>query len=176
MMGAIRGRMEYDKYRFNHGNVLEFLVLWWFGYSLSWFVALWVWFCSGNPEKPPPSLPQCLLEASCPRSDALLISPSSMAVGERSCFNRVAVVFEMPCLRHRMRSHRGTPRHAPSSELTAGHYPCTRSGRGRFHLPSHYPPDSSSSPSFGFVIFSFNCTRNRPRITTHISVIFHEEA
>lgn len=92
----------------------------------------------------------------------------------------------MPRLHHRMRSHRGTPRRAPSnpsstspslpSELTAGHYPRTRSGRGRFHLPSHYPPDSTSSPSFSSTIFTFNCTLNRPRITTHISVFFHEEA
>lgn len=104
MVGSIQGRMEYDKYRFSYGNVLEFLVLCWSGYSMLWSVALWIWFCLGNPGKLPSSLPRCLLEASCPRLNALLISLSSVAVGERSCFNSVATAFVMPRPRHRMRS------------------------------------------------------------------------
>jgi len=185
MMGAIRGKMENDKYRFNYGNFLELLVLW-SGYCLSWPVALWVWCCLGNHEKTPLFLPQCLREVSCLCSDVFLFILSSVVVGEQTCFNRVAAFHLMPRLCHRMRSHRGTPRRVPSrmtstspslsSDLTSVHYPHTHSGRRHIHLPNHHPPDSSPSPSFGSAIFSFNCTQNHPRITAHISVIFHEEA
>jgi len=89
--------------------------------------------------------------------------------------------------------HRGHPLRAPSSsssdspslssDFFADHYPRTCSGRGHFHDSSHYlgspaprPPTTMPSPMTSFTLFSFNCSLNRPRITTHITVVFHEEA
>jgi len=190
MAGAIRGRVEGDKYRLSHGITLEPLLLYWYGHGLLWYVTLLVWLCSNNPEKLFPSFPRFLSEASVPRLVDPLNSPCSVAVVVQSCSHSAIVVFIMPRLRHRMRSRRGTPQLAPSSpsssslslssEFIVGHYSHTRSGRGRFLLPNHYPephpPDSLSSPSFGSAIFTLNFSLNRPRISTHISVIFYEEA
>ena len=141
--------------------------------------------CYANSATPPPSSPRLCLKASSLNLVAHLNRLSSTDVVAWSCVQRVAEVLVMPRLRHRMRSHRGTHRRAPShpssnapfisSDLSTGHYPRTRSGRGRLHLPGHFPPDSSSSPSFGLVIFTFNCSLNHPRITAHVSVFLLEE-
>ena len=96
-----------------------------------------------------------------------------------------------------MRCHRGSTRGqplcAPSSPSTessshssyyhAGCYPDTRSGQGRVlgsghHMGSPAPhfPTASPSPTMCTVLFSFNFSLNRPRITASITVVFREEA
>ena len=196
MAGAIRGKTEGDKFRLSHGIGMKPLLLCRSGYGLYGVGssklkgATKLEIGSGNSEELPPSIPWFLSRASGPRLDDYLIRPCSVIVVAQPVFHSATVVFAMPHLHHRMRCRRGTPWHAPSilssnspslsSEFIAGHYPRTRSGRGHLHLPSHYPeprsPDSTSSPSFGSVIFTFDCSLNHPSITVHNSVFFHEEA
>jgi len=192
MAGAIRGRTEGNKSSLRHGIALEPLMFFWSGYGLvdaasnglTWETKLGFFF--DRPAELPLSVPSIFFKASGSRLVELLIFPCSTSVVARSCSHSAAAAFVMPRLCHRMRCRRGTPRRAPSSlasnspslssNFTSCHYPRTHSGRGRLHLPSHYPetrpPDSSSSPSFGSVTFTFNCSLNHPKITAHVSVLF----
>lgn len=196
MAGAIRGRTEGDKSRLSHGIALEPLLFFWPGYGLydagsSGLKGVTkLGFCFGSPAELTPSVPLVLSKASGPCLDDRLNCLCFASVVARSCSHSAVATFDMPRLHHRMRCRRGTPRRAPSSpssistslssDFITGHYPHTRSGRGRLHLPNHYPEprplDSTSSPTFGPAIFTFNCSLNHPRITAHVSVFFHEEA
>lgn len=86
----------------------------------------------------------------------------------------------MAHLRQRMGCRRGQPwraaTHSTSDspatrELFTGHYPSTRSGRGRRHASSQSrgPPCSTGS-----VIFTFNSSLHQSQITAHISMVFYE--
>lgn len=138
---------------------------------------------SGLFAELPPLIPWFFSWVSGLRFDVFLICSSPVIVAAQPRFYPIASVSPMPRWRHRMRSRRGHPRRAPSSpssdspslssDFSVGHYPHTRSGRGRLLASSHYPVPS---PSSGSVLFTFNCSLNRPRITAHILVVFHEEA
>lgn len=86
----------------------------------------------------------------------------------------------MARLRQRMGCCRGQPRYAPNdstsdspttNELFTGHYPSTRSGRGRRRFSNLLPGPPSMT---GSTIFTFNGSLHQLRITAHISIVFYE--
>lgn len=76
-------------------------------------------------------------------------------------------------------SGRGNPSHPSVGSSSMGQAPPPL-GTESILRPSQFldpdSPGSSNSPSFGYAIFSFNCSPNRPRITAHVSILFLEEA
>jgi len=115
------------------------------------------------------------------RPQACVLGLCCTSPGVCVVFIRAAV---MPRLRQRMLSHRGSARGAPSrpssADAASSQEPRSRSRRGGILRPSQILEPSSlgssTSPSFGSAIFTFNCSLNRPRITAHISILFLEEA
>ena len=173
MAGGSQGRGECLLASFHHCYTLLFLVLCWMVTGATSAKSLW-WLGSGSTS---PSSAVALGT----RPQACVFGLRCVSLVVCSVNNQGAV---MPQPRQRMLRRRGSARDAPSrpssGDAASSQDPRSRCGRGGILRPNEFlkpsSPGSSSSPSLGSTIFTFNCSLNRPWITAHVSVLFLEEA
>lgn len=100
-------------------------------------------------------------------SNSALFSPAVMPWPRKQMLNR-------------WETSRGGSSRPSVEEETSHHCHFPHAEGGRFLWPSQFldvsSPGSSSSPSFGSAIFTFNSSLKRPQINAHVSVLFFEEA